>query len=66
VPLALRANDEATYFLSTIELERGDAPTMASWRKRLFSATSSIAAGDTEHFALPRDRTIVISSRVEV
>jgi KUP system potassium uptake protein len=77
VPAALRALtpaategrlqlDEATYFLSTIELERGDAPTMATWRKRLFIATSSIAADDTEHFALPRDRTIVMSSRVEV
>jgi KUP system potassium uptake protein len=77
VPAALRALtpaategrlqlDEATYFLSTIELERGDAPTMASWRKRLFIATSYIAADDTEHFALPRDRTIVMSSRVEV
>jgi KUP system potassium uptake protein len=31
---------------------------MASWRKRLFIATSSIAADDTEHFALPRDRTV--------
>jgi KUP system potassium uptake protein len=58
--------DEATYFLSTIELERGAAPTMATWRKWLFIATSSIAADDTEHFALPHDRTIVMSSRVEV
>jgi KUP system potassium uptake protein len=58
--------DEAMYFLSKIELERGDAPTMASWRKRLFIATSSIAADDTEHFALPRDRTVVMSSRVEI
>jgi KUP system potassium uptake protein len=57
--------DEATYFLSKIELEPGDAPTMASWRKRLFIATSAIAADDTEHFALPRDRTVVMSSRVE-
>ena len=58
--------DEATYFLSKIELERSDAPTMASWRKRLFIATSYLAAADTEHFRLPRDRTIVMSSRVEV
>jgi KUP system potassium uptake protein len=58
--------DEATYFLSKIELEPGDAPTMASWRKRLFIATSAIAADDTEHFALPRDRTVVMSSRVEI
>jgi len=30
--------DEASYFVSKIELQRGDAPTMASWRKRLFIA----------------------------
>src|SRR5262249_6900025 len=34
--------EDASYFLSTIELERGDAPTMALWRKRLFIATSYI------------------------
>jgi KUP system potassium uptake protein len=58
--------DEASYFLSTIELRRGHAPTMASWRKRLFIATSRIAADDTEHFALPRNRTVVMGSDIEV
>jgi KUP system potassium uptake protein len=32
--------DTASYFLSTIELRRGDRPTMAPWRKRLFLATA--------------------------
>jgi len=58
--------DEASYFLSEIELRRGDAPTMAAWRKWLFIATSHIAAGDAEHFALPRHRTVVMSSDIEV
>ena len=31
--------DEASYFLSTIELRLGDAPGMSRWRKRLFLAT---------------------------
>jgi KUP system potassium uptake protein len=58
--------DEASYFLSKIVLQRGDAPTMAHWRKRLFIATSHIAADDTEHFALPRDRTLIMGSDIEV
>ncbi|MEV7175447.1 KUP/HAK/KT family potassium transporter [Kitasatospora sp. NPDC093679] len=36
--------DQATYFLSKIELRRGKEPTMAPWRKRLFVATSYITA----------------------
>jgi KUP system potassium uptake protein len=56
---------EATYFVSKIELQRGDAPTMARWRKRLFIATSHVAAEDAEHFALPRERTIIMGSDIE-
>ncbi|WP_040776558.1 potassium transporter Kup [Nocardia pneumoniae] len=58
--------DDASYFLSKIELRRGDAPTMASWRKRLFIATSYITADAAEHFGLPRDRTVIMGSRIEV
>jgi KUP system potassium uptake protein len=48
------------------QLAAPPSSSTVSWRERLSIATSSIAADDTEHFALPRDRTIVISSRVEV
>ncbi|WP_454198281.1 potassium transporter Kup [Nocardia sp. Marseille-Q1738] len=58
--------DEASYFLSTIELRRGTAPTMAPWRKRLFIATSYITADAAEHFGLPRERTVIMGSRIEV
>ncbi|MFF0494360.1 potassium transporter Kup [Nocardia sp. NPDC004068] len=58
--------DHATYFLSTIELRRGPAPTMALWRKRLFIATSYITADAADHFGLPRDRTIIIGSKIEL
>jgi KUP system potassium uptake protein len=58
--------DEATYFLSTIELRRGPAPTMAPWRKRLFIATSHITADAAEHFSLPRDRTVIMGWHIEV
>ncbi|MFI1722387.1 potassium transporter Kup [Streptomyces sp. NPDC020489] len=58
--------DQASYFLSKIELRRGTAPTMAPWRKRLFIATSYITADAAEHFSLPRDRTVIMGSHIEV
>lgn len=58
--------DNATYFLSKIELRRGLAPTMADWRKRLFIATSYITADAAAHFGLPRDRTIIMGSHIDV
>ena len=58
--------DQASYFLSKIELRRGDAPTMAPWRKRLFIATSYVAADAVEQFALPRDRTVIMGAQIDV
>ncbi|HEX2708571.1 MAG TPA: potassium transporter Kup [Solirubrobacterales bacterium] len=58
--------DEASYFLSTIELRIGDAPGMTRWRKRLFVATSRITADAAEYFGLPRDRTVIMGSQIEV
>ena len=58
--------DEASYFLSTIELRVGDAPGMSHWRKRLFVATSRITTDAAEYFGLPRDRTVIMGSRIEV
>jgi len=58
--------DQASYFLSTIELRSGPAPTMARWRKRLFIATSHITADAAEHFSLPRDRTVIMGSHIDV
>ncbi|MGW1757766.1 potassium transporter Kup [Streptomyces mirabilis] len=58
--------DQASYFLSKIELRRGKAPTMAPWRKRLFIATSYITADAAEYFSLPRDGTVIMGSHIEV
>ena len=52
--------------LSKLELQRGTAPTMAVWRKRLFIATSYITADAAEYFGLPLDRTVIMGSRIEV
>ncbi|TCC63121.1 potassium transporter Kup [Kribbella pittospori] len=58
--------EHASYFLSKIELRKGPAATMATWRKHLFIATSHITADAAEYFNLPRDRTVIIGSHVEV
>jgi KUP system potassium uptake protein len=58
--------DEASYFLSTIDLQPGDAPGMSRWRKRLFVATSHVTADAAEYFGLPRDRTVIMGSLIEV
>ncbi|GAA0937427.1 potassium transporter Kup [Kribbella koreensis] len=57
---------DTSYFLSTIELGLGDAPGMTRWRKRLFIATSGITADAAEYFSLPRDRVVIMGSRIDV
>ena len=58
--------EDVSYFLSTIELRVGDTPGMSLWRKRLFVATSRITADAAEYFGLPRDRTVIMGSRLTV
>ncbi|MRJ76401.1 potassium transporter Kup [Aeromicrobium sp. SMF47] len=58
--------EDATYFLSRIELRVGSDETMATWRKRLFIATSHVTADAADHFSLPRDRVVVLGSHVDV
>ncbi|HEX5608535.1 MAG TPA: KUP/HAK/KT family potassium transporter [Solirubrobacterales bacterium] len=58
--------EETTYFLSTIELRPGDAPGMRRWRKRLFLASSHLSTDAADYFALPRERTVIMGSLVEV
>jgi KUP system potassium uptake protein len=58
--------EQASYFLSTMDLCRGDDPGMSLWRKRLFLATSRMTADAAEYFGLPRERTVIMGSRIEV
>ncbi|MCC3332994.1 KUP/HAK/KT family potassium transporter [Nocardia abscessus] len=60
------ARSNASYFLSKIELKKGDAATMAAWRKRLFIATSFVTSDAADYFGLPRERTVIMGSQVEV
>ena len=39
---------------------------MAQWRKRLFITTSYLTADPVEYFGLPRVRTVIMGSRIEV
>ena len=59
-------DDKLSYFLSRIELVKGTTPGMSRWRKRLFIATSRITADAAEYFQLPRERTLIMGSRIEL
>jgi KUP system potassium uptake protein len=58
--------DDASYFLSKLELTKGTAANMARWRKQLFIATSKITADAADYFGLPPDRTLIMGSRIEI
>jgi KUP system potassium uptake protein len=62
-PIAI---DGASYFLSKLELSRGKAKTMPTWRKRLFIATAKFSADASHYFGLEQDRTVIMGERVEI
>ncbi len=62
----LTAIDDATYFLSKIDLTKGEDHSMPAWRKSLFIATSRLSTDGAESFCLPQDRTLIEGSRIEV
>ncbi len=59
-------DENVSYFISRIELVQGHEPGMSRWRKRLFIATSRITADAAESLRLPRDRTVIMGSRIEL
>jgi KUP system potassium uptake protein len=54
------------YFLSRITIEAGPQPGLARWRKRLFVALSHNSANPSVYFQLPIERTVVLSTQVEL
>ena len=58
--------DKLSYFVSRLEIVMGQTPGLSRWRKHLFIATSRITADAAESFRLPRDRTVVMGSQIEV
>jgi len=57
---------DVTYFLSKMEIVETDARGMPLWRKRLFLATTHIAADAVDYFQLPRNRTVLLGSAIEI
>jgi KUP system potassium uptake protein len=39
---------------------------MSRWRKRLFLTTAQISADAAEYFHLPRERSVIMGSRIEL
>jgi KUP system potassium uptake protein len=73
LPLISKAGQEGhldsgrvSYFLSTIEVRRGNTPGMSRWRKRIFVATARLTADAAEYFQLPRERTVIMGARIEL
>ena len=57
---------EASFFLSRGALRRTTAPGMSRWRKALFIVLAHNAGDPAEFFGLPRNRTVVMGSDVDV
>jgi KUP system potassium uptake protein len=58
--------DAVSYFISRITIVPTDAPGMAMWRKKLFTAIARNAANPVPYFGLPDDRTVVMGSHIEL
>jgi KUP system potassium uptake protein len=58
--------DAVSYFVSRITIVPTDAPGMARWRKKLFTAIARNAANPVPYFKLPDDRTVVMGSHIEL
>ena len=59
------AREEVSYYLSTIELARASAGPRP-WQKSCSSPPRASRADAAEYFGLPRERTVIIGSRIEV
>jgi KUP system potassium uptake protein len=58
--------DTASYFLSRISMRRTREPGMNRARKRLFIALVHNATTQTEYLCLPEERTITVSSQINL
>ena len=58
--------EEASYFVSRINLRRTDRPGMSTWRKALFIGLAHNAASQAEFLCLPDERTVTMGSHVDL
>ncbi len=78
VPTVMRAIDasglldfkvaayRATYFLSHIELQRGEGDGMQRWQKALFVAMNHLSSSPAAYFRLPQERSVILGSNLEI
>jgi KUP system potassium uptake protein len=59
-------HENVSYFVSRITIVTTDAPGMARWRKKLFTAIARNAANPVPYFGLPDERTVVMGSHIEL
>jgi len=57
---------DTSFYLSAVDLVRGDEPGFNRWRRGLFLATSRLTSDAAEYFHLPREKTVIVGSRIEV
>ncbi len=58
--------DNASYFLSRMNLHLTREPGMHQWRKKRFLALANNAANPAEYFFLPEPRIVVMGSQVDL
>jgi KUP system potassium uptake protein len=58
--------DNASYFVSRINLRRTDLPGMNRWRKELFIGLARNAASQAEFLCLPDERTVVVGANIDI
>jgi KUP system potassium uptake protein len=57
---------DTSFYLSAVDLVRGDEPGFNRWRRSLFLATSRLTSDAAEYFHLPREKTVIVGSRIEI
>ena len=58
--------EHASYFVSRMTMTTTAEPGMARWRKHLFIGMARNATSPIEHFGLPVDSTVAVSSHVAI
>jgi len=58
--------EHASYFVSRMTINSTDEPGMRRWRKLMFILMARNATSPIEHFGLPTDRTVAVSSHVAI
>jgi KUP system potassium uptake protein len=58
--------EHASYFVSRMTITSTDQPGMRRWRKVAFIAMARNATSPLEHFGLPVDSTVIVSSHVAI